>query len=992
MPEGNNRDQDTPRRRRRRGEIKFRNIIEKIRSREWLPSSANWLEKNDPQQQGGRRGSLASAYSSESGNAPREMDDVDPYYAGKFGFGQYPIVFSPIVLGCVSRQNPLRSLCIAIVRQLAFEAFILIIILANTILMALYDPVDAKLGISSRVNTVIKDMEWLFISVFTVEALIKIIAQGLFVRPSGYFRETWNWLDFIIALMGWIPVVISAVTPASNSRITSALTVFRMIRVLRPLRTLQFFPGLRNLVKAILGAAVSVGAVLLLCVSIMLVFSIVGITLFKGKLRQHCGVEVDNRTGTWAIPADEVDSFCSLNPENHGRACPEGLTCIVTDFNPSNGLVSFDNLGLALLTVLQAITEEGWSDTMYSLFDTTYRIVGIYFILLILFGSYIMVNLLVSALSVNYMLARKEDRHNSGLESQRRHFMQEVVEMAEKRNQSLKSFLRQPLQKQIREMEMRLVYSYEEHHHESNYNLVTENMYKRYSMRNVAYYPRFRRRIDRNLKQSALFRNRASTTQYRIHELIHSSRALSAQEDNNDAAVGPDNSSVQKVPTMRNKYGSRENRFTRFQETYSSLHDLYHDKSEDALTHHQLQSLDSIEDREMNMLEDRSHVDEEDTKNNLATSLAEIELSKISFNYNIDDIEISEEERRNHSRSLSSDISSMTDYFDARERGFSLGSAHTDSDRFLDTSELRVETRSLEQQQKKIDNHMDCEQQQQPRRPPLKGAGVIDSSTISKPSITEPSGMLSRSASEEANLNPDDLSSKPEWVPYGEKSNAPRICIWLYKYIAKQMWFKLFALSLILLNTIVLASEYFLQPNWLTNLQNITNVIFLVLFTLETFIRLIAEGAPYYFHYWFNRFDCFIIFMGYMELFLEGNVASVFRLMRILRFFKLAHYWPTFRDLIASVDETVKQLFPFLIFFGIFLYIFTVSGMQLLGGRLTIPLEIQEVDYVYPSGIDPPASALSPIQPNPDFDCTKFKGDFLRTLDNGTEVWHCPER
>ena len=32
---------------------------------------------------------------------------------------------------------------------------------------------------------------------------------------------------------------------------------------------------------------------------------------------------------------------------------------------PNNGITNFDNFGLAMLTVFQCITMEGWTDVMY---------------------------------------------------------------------------------------------------------------------------------------------------------------------------------------------------------------------------------------------------------------------------------------------------------------------------------------------------------------------------------------------------------------------------------------------------------------------------------------------------------------------------------------------------------------------------------------------------------------------------------------------------
>ncbi len=48
-----------------------------------------------------------------------------------------------------------------------------------------------------------------------------------------------------------------------------------------------------------------------------------------------------------------------------GYSCEEGEICEEYFDGPNNGITSFDNFGLAMLTVFQCITMEGWTDVMY---------------------------------------------------------------------------------------------------------------------------------------------------------------------------------------------------------------------------------------------------------------------------------------------------------------------------------------------------------------------------------------------------------------------------------------------------------------------------------------------------------------------------------------------------------------------------------------------------------------------------------------------------
>lgn len=45
-------------------------------------------------------------------------------------------------------------------------------------------------------------MEYVFLVIFTVETVLKIVAYGLVLHPSAYIRNGWNLLDFIIVVVG----------------------------------------------------------------------------------------------------------------------------------------------------------------------------------------------------------------------------------------------------------------------------------------------------------------------------------------------------------------------------------------------------------------------------------------------------------------------------------------------------------------------------------------------------------------------------------------------------------------------------------------------------------------------------------------------------------------------------------------------------------------------------------------------------------------------
>jgi len=61
-----------------------------------------------------------------------------------------------------------------------FDRIVLIIIVANTICMAMFDNSYRRTGKHLMINTILEDIEWIFIICFSIEAMLKIITKGAF--------------------------------------------------------------------------------------------------------------------------------------------------------------------------------------------------------------------------------------------------------------------------------------------------------------------------------------------------------------------------------------------------------------------------------------------------------------------------------------------------------------------------------------------------------------------------------------------------------------------------------------------------------------------------------------------------------------------------------------------------------------------------------------------------------------------------------------------
>ena len=61
-----------------------------------------------------------------------------------------------------------------------------------------------KLIISLFFNLIFQEKaEYFFVTIFTIESILKIIAYGFLFHPGAYLRNPWNILDFVIVIIGY---------------------------------------------------------------------------------------------------------------------------------------------------------------------------------------------------------------------------------------------------------------------------------------------------------------------------------------------------------------------------------------------------------------------------------------------------------------------------------------------------------------------------------------------------------------------------------------------------------------------------------------------------------------------------------------------------------------------------------------------------------------------------------------------------------------------
>ncbi|KAK3539348.1 hypothetical protein QTP70_003835 [Hemibagrus guttatus] len=262
---------------------------------------------------------------------------------------------------------------------------------------------------SNATNHDLEQVEYIFLIIFTVETFLKILAYGLVMHPSSYIRNGWNLLDFVIVIVGLFSVVLETATSKSGETNHMPgkpggldVKALRAFRVLRPLRLVSGVPSLQIVLNSIMKAMVPLLHISLLVLFVIIIYAIIGLELFIGRMHKTCYF-----IGTDEF-ADDDPVPCAFT--GHGRQCIiNGSECRGKWEGPNGGITNFDNFFFAMLTVFQCITMEGWTDVLYWMNDAIgFELPWVYFVSLVIFGSFFVLNLVLGVLSGEFSKEREK--------------------------------------------------------------------------------------------------------------------------------------------------------------------------------------------------------------------------------------------------------------------------------------------------------------------------------------------------------------------------------------------------------------------------------------------------------------------------------------------------------------------------------------------------------------------------------------------------------
>ncbi|KAI8600684.1 Ion transport protein-domain-containing protein [Dissophora ornata] len=249
-------------------------------------------------------------------------------------------------------------------------------------------------------------------------------------RPAHapFFRSYYNRLDGIVVLSYWIDFVLMLTGIQDKYN----MYLFKAISALRPLRLLSLTEGTSTIIDSLSMSAPLLLTILGFIFFFFMILSLIGVLVFQGALSRRCAIPQDDDPRVPVSPEVICGGYYSngtimgivnyigqgdgddSSPRTSSMICQDGQICMqFPNYNPSLGLVSFDNLFFSLLTVFTISSMEGWTDVEYWTMDGDSRWAAIFFCTAIFLLSFLMIPLFIAGITYSFGAVRAEKRHSA---------------------------------------------------------------------------------------------------------------------------------------------------------------------------------------------------------------------------------------------------------------------------------------------------------------------------------------------------------------------------------------------------------------------------------------------------------------------------------------------------------------------------------------------------------------------------------------------------
>lgn len=783
-----------------------------------------------------------------------------------------------------------------VIKTSLFESFIILTIIANTIVLAIEDPTED----SSSDLSILEDV---FLYIYTAECVMKIIGLGAFSHENAYFRQYWNLLDFFI-------VLVSLMSKISSMDLN--LVALRAFRILRPLKSISTIPGLRILFLTLMYSFKLLMTSIALLVFFFMIFAIAGLQLWMGILKNRC---IDLQTGEFM---DEYYT-CGAFECDVGQECVRGLD------NPEYGMVNFDNIFIAFLMIFQCVTLEGWTNVMMYVQKAFSFWVFLYFIPMVFIGAYFLLNLTLAVIKFSYTEMDKK-LQESRINPEPTQATIDLSHLKLDKDDSMKLIF-EPDEAE----------SYEDSG-ESNYDKVERQGVKDFNSASDS---------SDNFSKIAPEVQNLSDEREISREYVRSSISSSRRKPDIIDANQTFYELVNSRPNMSESFSDKDNI-----EQHSSprfANSLYHEKSHSSFGSHKssLSSLSRIEDdlneshnngdivlkRKETIIKATHH-----TRNILLDIHAKIKIHKdlqagIKKKIDLTKVKLGVSEDFDMTYSSRDYVIPTPNHAEERVSIYTFSYMHPadstiKSDNLIQFNHY-VKRRSFQDSFETLLGSC-CKEVKDIRFQDRKNKRVIGSWSGNDVNSSYNNEILASSLSY---VNPRLWS--PGCKGFIEKCRYP------IRVFVESNVFSNLMLVFVLLNTAVLSCYYYGISQEMQDVLDRFNFAFTIIFMIEMSMKLFGLGFRGYFKDPVNYLDFLVVTLSMFELFSLGDSFSsmkAFRTIRIFRIFRVLKVARLFRHL-ESMNQIIKVLsnisrFAYLaLLLFLFIMIFALLGMQIFGGK-----------------------------------------------------------
>lgn len=796
----------------------------------------------------------------------------------------------------------------AIVLHKWFDRTVLTVIFVNCAFLATSDPKDQDP--ESDANKMLSVADTVFQILYTIEMVLKLLGLRVWKPYDAYFRDGWNVLDFFLVMGGWVTYL-----PQVGE---SGLSSVRVVRVLRPLRAINSVEGLRILIDSMLASIPQLCNVMGLCAFIFFVFGIIGMQLFSGKMGQRChwpaGYGDGEVSDAGLIPAEDTGLLCT-NSSEVGRQCPEidGIQTICLDSgeSPNYGITNFDNIATAFLAIFQMITLEGWVDVMYWIEELMTSWTNLYFLLLITIGSLFLLNLVVAVITLNLSNERQAKQKISQAKR-----WAAVASLGATGEDTAAADV----------MWAAVAQTYQQEADELEAKAADSPPARTMSMEDSSEFYQHPSMMSQRTKQRSI-RRVATGDSRNPGSLSHMLEGRKRQK------VAPETSVVEREP--------------------SKGVDAAGGTGGDAVRAQPSPSRSTAELLENKPVPRRPVLAPLATRPSAASGGGNEEiLSGHGWGSSPDlgagqPAQDGEEPDPKGALAAAAAAESRDEVPGAEPDDGSVPTSLAMIEATLDRSKAAVRDGDVRRAMESL-SHAWKGLAQLPGAPSPRSRRAM----IKLPVQRMSSYAEEAEAAFEAHAT-EDVDSEGDW----DNSHAmdrfrppPSASQWRHFCfkVAQSPYFTATVMVLIIINTMMLASEHHDMPLWLVDLLSNGNLALTIAFAAEMVLKVSGYSLEGYVSDGFNVFDGSIVMISLLELATAGgggSGVSALRSFRLLRVFKLARSWTSLNELLTTTMNTLPRLGPFTVVLLLFMFIYSLLGMQLFGGKLGVGDEVPRSNY-----------------------------------------------